>query len=263
MEKIKLKHPIRRVRDLLKNTPEHLRLRRHATATGFARLIGKSASHLRNVECGSVQNWDNLAHQIERRTKVSSKWLLSNPKPEDPVMDVYGEQWKPERYLDRLAPREGMPDWRYLLEHDPAIIPRLMAHLVESQIVLEISLGHDDFVASMIELFSRNRTFQNPAMKRVLSNFGNLNRESSIDRAMAAARTLAPQKEKDIERILRNKLESARIEDLINIVAIEGCGWVPKIGDLPKNGLLADAVIFFAKMYPEKNPNITGVEVED
>lgn len=263
MAKTKPKHPIRRVRDLLKDAPEHLDLRRHATASGFAKLIGRSPSHLRNVECGSVENWENIAQQIERRTKVSSKWLLSNPKPGDPVQDVNGEPWMPERHLDRLAPKEGMPDWRYLLEHDPVMIPKLMAHLVEAQIVLEISLGRDGFIASMIDLFARKRTFQNPAMKKVLSDFGDVNRQSSIDKAMASKRPLVSLSGNDIKRAYGAKLESAKIEDIVEIVDLQGCGWAKKPGGLPDNGLLADACVFYDKIYPDETSNTVGVEMDD
>lgn len=262
MAENKPKHPVRRVRDLLKDAPDYLHLEKHATASGFARLIGRSASHIRNVECGSVQNWENLAQQIEKRTKVSSKWLLSNPKPEDPVMDVNDEPWLPERHLDRLAPKEGMPNWRYLLDHDPALIPKLMAHLVEAQIVLEISLGRDGFIASMIDLFAKKRTFQNPAMKKVISDFGEVNCPSSIDKAMASKRHQVSLSGYDIKRTHGAKIESAKIEDIVEIVDLQGYGWA-KIGGLPDNGLIADAGVFYDKIYPEEASSIADTEIDD
>ena len=252
MAKAKQKHPIRRIRDALKITPEELNIREYATADGFAKLIGRSPSHLRNVECGSIDNWENLAELIERKTKVSSKWLLSKPKPEAPVLDVEGNPWKAERYLDRLAPKDKMPDWRFLLKRNPGVIPELIAQMIKAQIILEMSFGHENSIANMNSLFHRMETFHNPGLKDVLPRVMDVSSESMLNRAMNPKIGLDQKSAEDVAALYGIDFGNATLVQLEKLLDGEGYGWASKLQHLPDKGLLADARSFYARKYRKR-----------
>ena len=153
-------HPIRRVRDALKTTPEELGLRRHSTSAGFAEFLGCSSSYIRNVECGITENWVKLASLVEKKTGVSSDWLLSNPDPQQPIMVIHNTEWNPTEVLDPLGPREGMPDWRMLVRNCPDMLPGVIAKMVEEQLRYDLREGRDRFLTNLVRAFEESGTFR-------------------------------------------------------------------------------------------------------
>lgn len=152
-------HPIRRVRDALKFTPEELGLRRYATSAGFAEFLGCSSSYVRNVECGITENWVKLAALVEKKTGVSSEWLLSMPGPEQPIMGIRNTEWDPVVSLDPLGRRHGMPDWRMLSRNCPDLLPSIAAKMVEEQLRYDLREGRDHFLVDLVRAFESRRTF--------------------------------------------------------------------------------------------------------
>lgn len=143
-----------------------MRLRQYSTSEGFAKLLGCSASWIRNIECEIVTNWNKLAYMIEQKTQVSHKWLLRNPGPDDAIEDIFGMPWKPSRMIDPFGPRVGMPDWRELLDHCPDIIPEIIARMVEEQLRYDLARDHPDhpgrldFLENIISHFRDKGTFK-------------------------------------------------------------------------------------------------------
>ena len=153
-------HPIRRVRDALKATPEELGLRRYATSAGFAEFLGCSSSYVRNVECEITEKWEKLASMVEKKTGVSSKWLLSNPDPQQPIMSIHNAEWNPAEALDPLGPREGMPDWRMLVRNCSDMLPGIIAKMVEEQLRYDLREGRDRFLTNLVRAFEERGTFR-------------------------------------------------------------------------------------------------------
>jgi hypothetical protein len=155
-------HPIKRIRQSLKTAPEDSGLRQFSSSQGFAAWIGRSASLIRNVECGIMPKWERLAKLIEAKTGVSAKWMLSSPSPTDPIIDVYGKLWLASDWLDPLAGGDGKsPNWRALLKTSPESVQRIVVRMVEAQIRLEMSTGSNDFLVSVITLLQDFHAFDN------------------------------------------------------------------------------------------------------
>ncbi|MEI7908088.1 MAG: hypothetical protein WCK77_00500 [Verrucomicrobiota bacterium] len=259
MAKGKSAHPVRLVRDALKNTPEELKLRQYATAAGFARLLGRSPSLVRNVECGITRRWDALALLIEQKTKVSRQWLLSSPKEGDPIQDVRGKPWVPARYLDPLAPRDNMPDWRFLLHEDPTSIPDLIAKTIRAQLILELSFALENGISNMVSLFFRMGTFANPGLKSVLNDQRNRVENSMGNRVWSRSPDQGKHQDLDLEARYGIHLNSLTLEQMERVLQGEGVGWASKLQHLPEEGILADAAKFYAKRYP----NSQSSEMDD
>lgn len=158
-------HPIRRVRDALKHTPEELGLRQYSTSARFAEFLGCSSSYVRNVECGITANWTNLALRVEEKTQVSSDWLLSDPDPTAPIMSVHGKEWNPTEALDPLARRKGMPEWRMLMRDCPEILPGVIARMVEAQLSFDLAEDQHDFLVNLVLAFEKRGTFTAPELE--------------------------------------------------------------------------------------------------
>lgn len=250
MAKAKSIHPIRMVRNALKETPEDLRLRQYATAEGFSKLIGRSSSLIRNVECGVTSRWDDLARLIELKTKVSKDWLLSAPKEGDPIQDRQGRPWKPERDLDPLAPRKNMPDWRFLLKENPALIPELISQAIKAQLILDMSYGHENNIGNMISLFDRIGTFINPGTESLVDGVVRGEVERSMgNRAWSRRSSRNEDSDADIESFYGVDLRDLTLEKIKKLLDGEGFGWASKLEHLPQRGILADAGKFYDRKY--------------
>lgn len=234
-------------------------MRQYATAAGFARLLGRSPSLVRNVECGITRRWDGLALLIEQKTKVSKEWLLSSPKEGDLIQDVRGKPWIPARYLDPLAPRDNMPDWRFLLHEDPTSIPDLISKTIRAQLILELSFAVENGISNMISLFSKMGTFTNPGLKSVLSDQRKRVENSMGNRAWSRSSDQGRGQDLDLEARYGVHLKSLTLEQIAKVLEGEGVGWASKLQHLPEDGILADAGRFYAKRYP----NSRSSEMED
>lgn len=244
MAKSPKKHPVRRVRDVLKHSPKELGLWRHATAAGFSELIGRSLSYIRNVECGSVSQWDKLAERIEEKTKVSRKWLLSNPSPDEPVLDCYGHVWNPTRYLDDLAPPFGMPDWRKLFNNAPSEVTRIMTGHLSKMLIWDLSFGFTQVMADINQLFVKNNAHQSPALKEA----------SETDEQLIGAAFLkgvyknhadGPIDSKELEARLNLDLTKLTVEDAATILNEEGVGWIFRLSPQPDCGPICEMKKFY------------------
>ena len=163
-------HPIKRIRQALKATPAESGLRQFSSSQGFAGWIGRSASLVRNVECGIAPKWDRLAKLIEAKTGVSSKWMLSTPSATEPIIDVKGKPWIASERLDPLAGGDGKtPNWRSLLKTSPESVERLVIRMVKTQVRMEMSKGTTDFLVSMITLLQNSHAFENPYFLKILA----------------------------------------------------------------------------------------------
>jgi hypothetical protein len=170
MTAAKTVHPIKRIRESLKTTPEESGLRQFSSSQGFASWLGRSASLIRNVECGIMPKWERLAKLIETKTGVSSKWMLSMPLSTDPIIDVKGQPWNVSEWLDPLAGGGGKtPNWRSLLMTSPESVGRIVVRMVETQLRMELSKGGSDFLAGVITLLHNFHAFENPEFSKILA----------------------------------------------------------------------------------------------
>jgi len=253
-------HPIRRVRQALKATPEEMGLRQYATSAGFAKFLGRSSSMIRNVECGITTTWGNLATTIQRKTSVSSVWLLSDPGPDEPILDVRGKLWSPSRALDPLRPRKGMPDWRMLLGNCPGTLPRYMAQLVEAQMVLELSLGQHKLLEHLVSVLHRSGTFANPALAETRLKTSSLIREGMDREVWRTDHT-------DVNVVmmltqLRNRDVSLTIEHMQDLLNAGGCGWAAKVTNASGEGIIGEARRFYDELYPSMREPVEGTDAE-
>jgi hypothetical protein len=169
MSKTRCPHPVRRIRDALGQTSENSGLREFRTSEGFASLIERSASSVRNVESGSTKKWDRLARQIEKKTGVSAEWMLSTPDLSGPILDVRGNPWNPEEALDPLQGDDSGLNWRLLLEINPESVVRIVVKMVETRLSLDLvmrrngttpgSRGGNDFLRSLLHLIQESGSF--------------------------------------------------------------------------------------------------------
>lgn len=235
MSKKKSPHPVRRVREILKNSPEEFGLRQYSTAAGFAELMECSASWIRNVECRATENWGSLAKRIEKKTNVSAEWLMSNPAPDEPVLDRSGKVWNPIDNLDPLAACDGMPDWRKLRQHTPAAIPDLMLDNLRSMLIWELSLGVDDTLSSLITSCKQLRTYKFSALAEMKDSH-----EQVIGKAFSS-RVYAEHKgtrvlSYDLETRLGVDLNRLSTKDAARILEDQGSGWILRLYPWPKTG---------------------------
>lgn len=255
MSKPKRVHPIRRVREALKTTPEEMGLRQYATGTGFAKFLGRSSSLIRNVECGITTNWENLAATIQRKTDVSSKWLLSDPKPDVPILDVHGRQWSPSRALDPLRPRKGMPDWRQLVETCPGVLPGIIAEFVKAELVLELSLGNHRFLENLVTLLHRAYTFENPALEGVVqkaSSEWNIARQEALWKiGQRETNSLNQEVGYDLAQLQKEGSDRLTLEKMQYFLGEEGFGWTAKLPDSAREGIIEQAKEFNRQKFPE------------
>jgi hypothetical protein len=241
-------HPIRRVREALKATPKEMGLREYATGAGFAKFLGRSSSAIRNVECGITDKWDNLATVIERKTRVSRRWLLSKPGPEDPILDVRGNLWSPSRELDPLRSRRGMPDWRHLMTTCPGILPDLMAHVVRAQLTLELSLGHSRFIEALVSLLERSHSFENPGLQRAKSEVEKLTEEGN------ARKTWRADHQDEIDSMMAKLrdggAEILSLDEMNELLQVLEFGWATKLPNSAGGGIIEEAKRFHDETFP-------------
>lgn len=250
-------HPIRRVRQELKSTPEEMGLREYATSAGFAKFLGRSSSSIRNVECGITTNWRNLADAIQRKTNVSSAWLLSNPGPDEPIIDVRGRPWSPTSQLDPLRQKRGAPNWRKLINACPGLLPRYIAQLVEAQLVLELSLGHHEFLERLVAVLDRSSTFENPALELSRLKAFSLISEG-MDRQVGGTENTNDQMDMMLAQLLTRCTTSLTIEEMQDLLNAGDYGWAAKLANAEGEGIIGDAKRFYAKNLPSISDAMEG-----
>lgn len=172
MSVAKRTHPVKRIRQALAISSERSGLRIYGTSEGFASLIDRSVSSVRNVESGSTKKWDRLAKQIEKKTGVSAEWMLSNPELTGPILAIDGKPWKPEETMDPLAGRDTGLNWNMLLEVNPESVVRLATKMVETRLSLDLLRGNDasapvtrggnDFLRRLVRLIDESESFRDP-----------------------------------------------------------------------------------------------------
>ena len=161
---------MKRIRVALAQTPMNSGLRDYGTAEGFAKLIDRSVSSVRNVESGSTKKWDRLARQIEKKTGVSADWMLGNPDPDSPILKADGSIWNPEEALDPLFGGRSGWNWQLLLEANPESVVRLVTKMVETRLSLEllrrngpetpVTSGGIDFLRQLVGLIEESECFR-------------------------------------------------------------------------------------------------------
>ncbi len=220
---------------MLKDTPEEYGLRQYSTAAGFAELMECSPSWIRNVECRATKNWVSLAKRIERKAHVSAEWLLSNPAPNEPVLDRRGRVWNPSEYLDPLAAYEGMPAWRKLTQHAPSVIPDLVSDAIKAMLIWELSLGLEDGLASMIAVFKRHKAYKFPALAGMRDSHERMIGKAFSSRVYTECKSMqvAPD---DLESRLDVDLTRMSTEDAAKILEDQGPGWILRLNPVPRTG---------------------------
>lgn len=161
-------HPVRRIRESFKTASEASGLKEFHTSAGFARLIGRAASSVRNVESGQTKKWDRIAKQIESVVGVSADWMLGSPDPSDPIIDVDGGRWEPEKNLDYLGGAGDNINWRSLLSISPKGAVKLASRIVElklrEDLVRKEKLRNNpstSFLADLAKLFEKHQCLDN------------------------------------------------------------------------------------------------------
>ena len=250
-------HPIRRVRDAFKDTPLELDLRKYSTAEGFAKFLGRSTSFIRNVECGVIERWDQLASLVQRKTRVSMQWLLSNPSMDDPILDVDGNKWEAGFQLDPLAPHGNMPDWRQLMQLSPASIPNFIAESIKFQLVWELSLGVDNGLARIIGSMLRLNTYESPALVQLVDH-QKCEVRDRVSEKIWARRKESRVLRSDLEARLKIDLNSIQTEVVEMILQDQGFGWIKRLDSVPKSGLLPQMLKFY-----KTNNDVGRVDYED
>ena len=237
-------HPVRRIREALKKTPEQMGLRQYSTSAGFAKLLGCSSSLIRNVESGFTKKSHNLALLIQRKIGVSAEWLLSSPEPESPILDSRHRPWDPGRHLDPLAPGEGTPDWRMVMNASPGTLVTYVSMLVEIQLALELSLGYQDFLEQLVRSFRRAKTFANPALDDARENISRILGEGFYNRLFRTSCETAPPGFL-LHDLLESGAKNLKAEDLRRLLEEEGIGWTKKLKEREKEGIIGAAKKFY------------------
>jgi hypothetical protein len=232
-------HPIRRVRDAFKDTPLELDVRKYSTAEGFAKYLGRSTSFVRNVECGVIERWDQLASLVQKKTGVSREWLLSNPNVDDPILDVDGNEWDAGFQLDPLAPHGNMPDWRQLIQISPASIPSFVAESIKFQLIWELALGVDNGLADIIGVMRRLNTYESPALIQIVDH-QKCEVRDRVSEKIWARRKESRVLRSDLEKHFNVDLNSISTEMVEEILQDQGFGWISRLDNMPKSGLIPE-----------------------
>lgn len=231
-------HPIKRVRQALKKSPERFGLRRYSTSQGFAELIGRSPSAIRNIECGFSKNWVKTAELIEGKIGVSAEWLLGDPNPEEPILGRDRLLWRPEVYLDPLDKRHGSVNWRRLLDRFPDSLPELVGKFVERALLVELSLGYSELLIRIVTSMDECRVFQNPAL---VDEFGQITDEWSKKAFAQNQEELAA---------LPPGFEVTRSENCREMLKSHPSGWFKELDADSKSEWLAEADEHYKTVFP-------------
>ncbi len=240
----KVLHPIRRVRDAFKNAPLELDLSKYSTAEGFAKFLGRSTSFVRNVECGVIERWDQLATLVQRKTRVSKEWLLSKPSMNDPILDVDGNKWEAGFQLDPLAPHGNMPDWRQLIQLSPGSIPDFVAESIKFQLTWELSLGVDKGLAYIIGSMRRMNTYESPGLVQLV-NHQKCEVRDRVSEKIWARRKDSRVLRSDLEKRFKVDLNYIKTEVAERILQDEGFKWIRRLDNVPKVGLIPEMLKFY------------------
>jgi hypothetical protein len=137
-------HPFKRIRESLKKHTRPLNLARYSTASGFAKLIGRSESLIRNVEAGATKISLGLALQVESKTGVSSAWLQGPDALTGEILAKDGTPWDPTDYLDPYAKGTMLANVAAVLKVEPELVPALVGRMVEARIRMETQTKRDE-----------------------------------------------------------------------------------------------------------------------
>jgi len=163
--------PLGRIREAIRQLPEAGGMRRHGTAGGFAKWIGRSASLIRNVENGCAPLSANLARRIEERTGVAADWLLKQagaPVPEllaalPPIIARDGTVGAAAHWLSPLV--AGGIDFGYAAVHHAEHTAALAAALLEAVCLGELEAGgRSDTLTAMLALLKGVGSLDDPAL---------------------------------------------------------------------------------------------------
>jgi len=252
MSELKPLHPIRRIREALKKTPDNLGLQEYGSAVGFAKLIGRSPSLVRNVESGFTPKWGALAELVERKLKVSREWMLSEPGEKDPIRHVKGGLWDPREHLDPLAAKEKNPDWREVMRLRPAKIPRSISDLVHGMLVWELSCGWDWELRQIVSRLTTGGCYHHPGMQELIE-CQTKEIASSVAERIWESRIEGPILRDELESSMGINLDTITIQEAERILEEHGLGWIERLDQLPDKGPITK----FKKFYRVKNdPNL-------
>lgn len=235
MKKNREPHPVRRVRDILKNTPKEYKLRQYGTAAGFAELMECSTSWIRNVECRATENWVSLAKKIEKKINISADWLLTNPAPDKPVLDRSGGIWNPIEQLDPLAASNGMPNWRKLHQDAPSVIPDLVSDDLRVMLIWELSIGCDETLSTLIAICKQLRSYKFSAVSAMRKSHEQMIGKAFASRVLVnhkGAKVLAG----DLESRLKVNLLKLSTDEAARVLEDQGAGWILRLDKLPHTG---------------------------
>lgn len=248
MSESKPLHPIRRIREALKNTPEDLGLRKYGSAAGFAGLVGRSPSLVRNVESGFTPKWGALAELVERKIKVSREWMLSEPGEKDPIRHVMGGLWDPRKHLDPLAAKDKMPDWREVMRLQPAAIPRIMADIVHGALVWDLSIGSDHELRQVVSRFIQGGHYHHPGMQELIECQSKEIARSVTER-LWESRSEGQISREELELRMGINLDAISIQEAERILEEHGMGWIERLDRVPEHGPISK----FSQFYRIKN----------
>lgn len=248
MSESKPHHPIRRIREVLKNTPEELGLSKYGSAAGFAKLIGRSPSLVRNVESGFTPKWGALAELIERKVGVSREWMLSEPGERDPIRHVKGGLWDPRKHLDPLAAKDKMPDWREVQRLQPAAVPRMIAELLHGVLVWEASWGVNIELEKIVSRFTIGGLYHHPGMQALIERQAN-EIASAVSERLWQSRSGGPILREELERRMGINLDAITIQEAERILEEHGMEWIRRLDSIPECGPISK----FSQFYRMKN----------
>lgn len=112
-------------------------LERFSTASGFARLLDRSESLIRNVEAGTAKFSDYLADKIEEKTGVSAAWMLGPNARTGEILAVDGSPWNPAEFLDHYVKGGLLANIALVMKVHPELVPALVGKLVEARLMME------------------------------------------------------------------------------------------------------------------------------
>ncbi len=252
MSESKPLHPIRRIREALKNTPEELGLHMYGSAAGFAKLVGRSPSLVRNIESGFTPKWGAFAELVERKIKVSRDWMLSQPGEKDVIRHVNGGLWDPCKHLDPLAAKDKMPNWREVQRLQPAAVPRMIAELLHGVLVLEASLGWNIELEKIVSRFTIGGLYDHPGMQALIERQAN-EIASAVSERLWQSRSGGPILREELERRMGINLDNITIQEAEQILEEHGMGWIERLDHQPDRGPISKSKKFYRVM---NNPNL-------
>jgi len=158
-------HPVVVLRCRLADDPE---LKTFASQAGFAKLIGRSGSLIRQIESGAMRTSGKLVRAIADRTGVDPAWIsLPEAAMDAPIPARDGGKWEPRMVIDNLRNEERsgtgeITDW---LADDSVAVEILAGKIgrkIEAAIKADLAVGEisalTDSILFLRDLEKRRRT---------------------------------------------------------------------------------------------------------